>query len=133
MRPRAGSRSRPPRYRRGDQPRDTPRKLLGQGLERELFERLVGAAREAALLAKDAEQLVDSSHVLGAAGVQDTYTLLRGGIKKLLRALANNLALEGTRVVGWPPESDPLYQNIPYIDSFVIIWMLNGTLKGVQG
>jgi hypothetical protein len=31
--------------------------------------------------------VVDSSHVLGAAGVRDTYALLRGGIRKLLRAL----------------------------------------------
>lgn len=67
------------------------RKLLDAGLEpgtlRVHFERLVGAAREAGLLARDAEQLVDSSHVLGAAGVRDTYALLRGGIRKLLRAL----------------------------------------------
>lgn len=63
------------------------RKLLQQGLDRALFERLVRAARDAGLLAKNAEQLIDSSHILGAAGVRDTYTLIRGGIRKLLRAL----------------------------------------------
>src|SRR5262249_39620839 len=63
------------------------RKLLERGLERVLFERLVYAAREAGLLTKDAAQVLDSSHVLGAAGVRDTYTLLRGGMRKLLRAL----------------------------------------------
>jgi transposase len=63
------------------------RKLLDQRLERVLFERLVNAAREAGLIAKNAAQVVDSSHVLGAAGVRDTYALLRGGIRKLLRAL----------------------------------------------
>src|SRR3712207_2803162 len=29
------------------------------------------------LIAKDATQLIDSSHVLGAAGARDTYTLIR--------------------------------------------------------
>jgi transposase len=63
------------------------RKLLDRGLERVLFERLVNAAREAGLIARTAAQVVDSSHVLGAAGVRDTYALLRGGIRKLLRVL----------------------------------------------
>ena len=63
------------------------RKLLEQGMERVHFNRLVTAAREAGLLSKSAEQLVDSSHILGAAGVRDTYMLIRGGIRKLLRAL----------------------------------------------
>jgi transposase len=63
------------------------RKLLDHGLERALFERLVNAAREAGLLTKDATQLLDSSHVLGAAGARDTYALIRGGIRKLLKAL----------------------------------------------
>jgi hypothetical protein len=48
---------------------------------------LVTAGRDAGLLAKTATQLLDSSHILGAAGVRDTYTLIRGGIRKLLRAL----------------------------------------------
>jgi transposase len=63
------------------------RKLLECGLERELFERLVNAAREAGLITKNAAQLVDSSHILGAAGARDTYALIRGGIRKLLGAL----------------------------------------------
>jgi transposase len=63
------------------------RKLLDRGLERNLFERLVNAAREAGLITKDAAQLIDSSHILGAAGARDTYALIRGGIRKLLRAL----------------------------------------------
>ena len=71
------------------------RKLLERGLERELFERLVNAARGAGLIAKDARQLLDSSHVLGAAGARDTYTLIRGGIRKLLKALGYAAASEG--------------------------------------
>lgn len=63
------------------------RKLLECGLERSLFERLVNSAREIGLIAKDAAQLLDSSHVLGAAGARDAYTLIRGAIRKLLRSL----------------------------------------------
>ncbi len=65
------------------------RKLLECGLERTLFERLVKAARETGLVAKDAAQLLDSSHILGAAGARDTYTLIRGAIRKLLRTLGH--------------------------------------------
>jgi transposase len=68
------------------------RKLLECGLERTLFERLVNAARETGLLAKDAAQLLDSSHILGAAGARDTYTLIRGAIRKLLRSLGYTCA-----------------------------------------
>ena len=62
-------------------------KLLEQDLTRVLFDRLIMAARGADLLTITADQLIDSSHILGAAGVRDTYTLIRGGIRKLLRAL----------------------------------------------
>lgn len=92
------------------------RKLLDHGLERELFERLVGVAREAGLLTKDAEQLVDSSHVLGAAGVRDTYTLLRGGIRKLLRALGYSPSRRGElgERLGW--YLDPEMPEKPQLD-----------------
>lgn len=63
------------------------RKLLDRGLERTLFERLVNAARQVGLITKDATQLIDSSHILGAAGARDTYTLIRGALRKLLRSL----------------------------------------------
>jgi transposase len=84
------------------------RKLLAHGGERALFNRLVTAARAAGLIAPAAAQLVDSSHILGAAGVRDTYALLRGGIRKLLRALgytpASRAAL-GERL-GWYLDPD---------------------------
>jgi transposase len=72
------------------------RKLLERGLERNLFERLVKAAREAGLIPKDATQLLDSSHILGAAGARDTYTLIRGAVRKLLRTLGHTTANRGT-------------------------------------
>ncbi len=79
------------------------RKLVERGLERELFNRLVGTAGEIGLIAKDAEQQADSSHVLGAAGVRDTYTLIRGGIRKLLRAVGYSAASRSklTDRLGW--------------------------------
>ena len=65
------------------------RTLLDHQLERGLFERLVTAARAAGLITKDAAQLVDRRHVLGAAGVRDTDALIRGGIRTRLRALGD--------------------------------------------
>jgi transposase len=92
------------------------RKLLDRGLERTLFERLVNAAREAGLITKDATQLLDSSHVLGAAGARDTYALIRGGIRKLLRALGYTPTRRvelGDRL-GW--YLDPQAPEKPHID-----------------
>lgn len=43
----------------------------------------------------------------------------------------NNPALEGVRVKAWPPDSDPLYENDYYNDSFVIMWIYDGTLGPV--
>lgn len=41
----------------------------------------------------------------------------------------NNPVLDGVRVVGWPPDGDPIYANSPYADSFVIMLMYEGKLK----
>jgi peptide/nickel transport system substrate-binding protein len=40
----------------------------------------------------------------------------------------NNPTHPGARVAGWPPPSDPIYQNSPYTDSFVIMMLLTGQL-----
>ncbi len=42
----------------------------------------------------------------------------------------NSPALEGVRVAGWPKDGDPIYKNHSG-DSFVIIMILNGTLRPV--
>jgi transposase len=92
------------------------RKLLEQGLTRVLFDRLITAAQEAGLLTKTADQLIDSSHILGAAGVRDTYTLIRGGIRKLLQALGYTPARQqelGERL-GW--YLDPAAPEKPELD-----------------
>jgi peptide/nickel transport system substrate-binding protein len=44
---------------------------------------------------------------------------------------AKNPMLEGVRVVGWLPPTDPIYTNSPYADSFVVMQILDGTLKPV--
>jgi peptide/nickel transport system substrate-binding protein len=41
----------------------------------------------------------------------------------------NNPALDGERVTGWLPDSDPIYQNSPYEDSFTVMMIMDGTLK----
>jgi transposase len=97
------------------------RKLLDRGLERKLFERLVNAAREAGLITKDAAQLLDSSHILGAAGARDTYALIRGGIRKLLRSLGYTplrRAELGNRL-GWylDPDAPEKPQSIDWSDA----------------
>lgn len=96
------------------------RKLLEHQMERVLFNRLVNAAREAGLLTKDAEQVVDSSHILGAAGVRDTYTLIRGGIRKLLRALGYNAAHRDSlteRLAMYLDPEAPAKPNIDWADA----------------
>ncbi|MDP9353053.1 MAG: ABC transporter substrate-binding protein, partial [Chloroflexota bacterium] len=85
------------------------------------------------------QMIIDSAEGLDPSKQQETILKLSKAFNELLpiipiyHKVGNNPALDGVRVTGWPPEGDPLYQNSPYTDSFVIIWMLNDTLKGVQG
>jgi peptide/nickel transport system substrate-binding protein len=44
---------------------------------------------------------------------------------------AKNPMLEGVRVTGWPPADNTIYTNSPYADSFIIMMILDGTLKPV--
>lgn len=44
----------------------------------------------------------------------------------------NNPVLENVRVTGWPPDSDPIYKNDYYTDSFVSMMMFTGELKPVS-
>jgi transposase len=62
-------------------------RLLLHGKERIVFERSVELASELGLLAGDVEQIVDSTPMLGAAAIQDTVTLVRAGVRKLLDAV----------------------------------------------
>jgi hypothetical protein len=69
-------------------------RLLVQKLDRALFIDVVRRAVEAGLLARGAAQAVDSSAILGAGAVQDTYTLLRKALQKVVRASAGQLPTE---------------------------------------
>lgn len=75
-----------------------------------------------------------------ASGLNDeeqkaTVTKLATAFNELLPVIplweryGNNPALDGERVTGWPPDSDPIYQNSPYEDSFTVEMILDGTLK----
>ena len=69
-------------------------RLLLHELDRTLFIDVVGRAVKAGLLAKNAVQTVDSSAILGAGAVQDTYTLLRKALQKVVRAGRSPLPAE---------------------------------------
>src|SRR5206468_914487 len=63
-------------------------RLLLHGKERVVFERTLALAAELGLLEEAVEQVVDSTPMLGAAATQDTVTLVRNGVRKLLDAVA---------------------------------------------
>jgi hypothetical protein len=63
-------------------------RLLLHGKERVVFERSLALAHELGVLGDALEQVVDSTPMLGAAATQDTVTLVRSGVRKLLDALA---------------------------------------------
>ncbi|HEY8450412.1 MAG TPA: IS1182 family transposase, partial [Bacillota bacterium] len=51
---------------------------------RRILERVLQLAVEAGLIRADAARVIDSTHVLGAGAVQDTYTLLRKALRKVV-------------------------------------------------
>ncbi len=62
-------------------------RLLLHGKERLVFERSLELATELGLLSGPAEQILDSTPMLGAAAAQETATLVRSGTKKLIDAV----------------------------------------------
>jgi transposase len=63
-------------------------RLLLHGKERVVFERSLRLARELGFLKERVEQVVDSTPMLGAAATQDTVTLVRSGVRRLLDAVS---------------------------------------------
>lgn len=63
------------------------RRLLVYGHERYAFDRFIEVGRRAGFIADRVTLLIDTTRAKGAGGVQDTYTLLRKGIRKLLKQL----------------------------------------------
>ena len=62
-------------------------RLLLHGKERLVFERSLELATELGLISGGTEQILDSTPMLGAAAVQDTVTLVRSSVRKLLDAV----------------------------------------------
>jgi transposase len=63
-------------------------RLLLHGLERLALTRSIALATELGLMAGSAEQIVDSTPMLGAAATQDTVRLVRSGVARLIGAVA---------------------------------------------
>lgn len=63
-------------------------RLLLHGKERLALENTLRLAEELGMLDAPAEQIVDSTPMLGAAATQDTVRLVRHGVKKLIDAVA---------------------------------------------
>ncbi len=67
-------------------------RLLEHGQERYAFNRLVQVGRAAGFLPDKVTLLIDTTPQRGAGAVQDTYTLIRKGIRKVLKAAGYTLA-----------------------------------------
>lgn len=73
-------------------------RLLLHGKEQVVFERSLQLACELGLLEDAVEQVVDSTPMLGAAATQDTVTLVRAGVRKLLDAVGSEDAETGAQL-----------------------------------
>ncbi|MGZ6639984.1 MAG: IS1182 family transposase [Solirubrobacteraceae bacterium] len=62
-------------------------RLLLRGKDRLVFERSLELAGELGLISEPVEQILDSTPMLGAAAVQDTVTLVRAAVRKLIDAV----------------------------------------------
>ena len=87
------------------------KRLVENGQERYAFSRLIAVAREAGCIPDRVTLLTDTTNVKGAGAVQDTYTLLRKGTRKLLKAAG--FALPGKRR-GLSPQTRDLVER--YVD-----------------
>lgn len=87
----------------------------------------------------DLQQLVvQSASGLDENTQKETVTQLATVFNELLPIIplweryGNNPVLRDARVTGWPAQGDPIYNNSPYVDSFIVLMILDGTLKGAQ-
>lgn len=67
------------------------KRLAEHGKERYAFDRFVAVGRAAGFIPDRITLLTDTTWAKGAGAAQDTYTLLRKGIRKLLKALGYDL------------------------------------------
>ena len=66
-------------------------RLIDNDQERYAFDRFVAVGRKAGFIPDRVTLLTDTTNVKGAGAVQDTYTLLRKGMRKLLKAAGFHL------------------------------------------
>ena len=66
-------------------------RLIENEQERYAFDRFITVGREAGFIPDRVTLLTDTTNVKGAGAVQDTYTLLRKGMRKLLKAAGFHL------------------------------------------
>lgn len=88
-------------------------RLVKHGQERYAFDRLIAVGRAVGFLPDKVRLLVDTTAVGGAGAVQDTYTLLRKGVRKLLKVAGfhlpgkrQGLSLQSQRLVATYLEQD---------------------------
>ena len=88
-------------------------RLIEHKKERYAFDRLVKVGREAGFIPDRVTLLTDTTHTKGGGAVQDTYTLLRKGIRKLLKQLGyaavgkqHGLSAETQRLIATYLEQD---------------------------
>lgn len=89
-------------------------RLVKHEKEGRAFERTLEIAKSVGFVAAGEGQATDSAPILGAAAVQDTWTLIRTGIEKLLRAL-EEFEIQGF-VAPFPKTKYLLNQGKPNID-----------------
>jgi transposase len=89
------------------------RRLIEHGQERYAFDRFIEVGRQAGFIADRVTLLMDTTQARGAGAVQDTYTLLRKSIRKLLKQLGfsatgkkRGLAPETQRLISTYLEQD---------------------------
>lgn len=61
-----------------------------------VFDSIIKLAIEADILPKDIEQLVDSTSVIGAGAVKDTYTLIQRAMHKLIKTAKRHSGVRAT-------------------------------------
>jgi transposase len=66
-------------------------RLIENSQERYAFNRFIAVGREAGFIPDRVTLLTDTTNIKGAGAVQDTYTLLRKGLRKLLKAAGFHL------------------------------------------
>jgi hypothetical protein len=66
-------------------------RLIENGQERYAFDRFIAVGRKAGFIPDRVTLLTDTTNVKGAGAVQDTYTLLRKGMRKVLKAAGFHL------------------------------------------